>query len=47
MTNALQKHLAAIGAKGGSTKGKTKARTSAQARRAVQARWRKKRKAKK
>jgi len=47
MNNELQKHLAAIGAKGGAARGKRKARTSAQARKAVQARWHKKGKAKK
>lgn len=46
--SALKKHLAKIGAKGGRTKGASKARSSEQASAAVRARWAKaKRKAKK
>lgn len=36
---AIKAHMAAIGAKGGATKGKSKSRGSAGARKTAQARW--------
>gem|GEM_PF-3820615 len=43
LPKALRQHLAKIGAKGGKAgRGKAKARSSAQARKAVQVRWDKK-----
>jgi hypothetical protein len=44
MKSEVTKYLAAIGSKGGKVTGPTKARTSAQARAAVNARWAKRKK---